>query len=212
MTRPYIIINCAMSLDGKLALPTRKQTKISSEGDIARVHRLRASVDGILVGIGTILSDDPSLTVKSRYVPDAKNPVRIVLDSYGRIPEKSKVLNDDAPTIIAVSKKCRKKRIRNAEMLKTGSARVDIAALLGELKKRGIDRLLVEGGGRVIWSFLKDGLFDELNVYVGSVAIGGGPTLADGSGIKSLEDAVRLKLESAERLDDGLLLKYLPAG
>ena len=79
-----------------------------------------------------------------------------------------------------------------------------------ELERRKVKRLMVEGGGRVIWSFLKEGLFDELNVFVGSLVIGGGPTLADGSNIKSLDDTVKLRLDKVECLGSGILLRYLP--
>ena len=84
---PFVTVNCAMSADGKIALPTRRQTRISSEEDIARVHRLRNASDAILVGIGTVLSDDPSLLVKEKYVRRPRRPLRIVLDS--RYMEKS---------------------------------------------------------------------------------------------------------------------------
>ena len=210
MPRPYIIINCAMSADGKIALPTRKQTRISSEKDMKRVHLLRAGCDAILVGIGTILADDPSLTVKKKYVPNAKNPLRIVLDSKGMTPESAKVLNDEAPTLIAVSQRCRKKSIGKADIAICGRERIELPLLMKELEKRSIKRLMVEGGGGTIWSFIKKGYFDELIVFVGSIVIGGGPTMADGSAIKSLEETVKLKIDSVERFGSGILVKYLP--
>ena len=107
--RPYIIINCAMSLDGKIALPNKKQARISSEEDMARVHKLRASVDAILVGIGTVLADNPKLTVKKEYVKKARNPVRIVLDSHFRTPENEEVMKPNARTIIVTTSKEYKK-------------------------------------------------------------------------------------------------------
>jgi 2,5-diamino-6-(ribosylamino)-4(3H)-pyrimidinone 5'-phosphate reductase len=211
--RPGVLINCAMSVDGKLALPSRKQTRISSEEDMARVFRLRNECDTILVGVGTILSDDPKLTVKERYVENPKQPLRIVLDSGGRTPPEALVLNEAAPTLIITSDGC-DREFRGAETLRCGGERVDIGRLLSILHDRGIESLLVEGGGKVIWSFISAGLFDELTIYVGSMIIGGSgsPTLADGEGALSAGGIVGLKLEGVESLGEGVLLRYLPKG
>lgn len=209
--RPHVIINCAMSADGKIALPTRAQTRISSPEDIVRVHALRASVDAILVGVETVLADDPSLTVKQEHAPGGKNPLRVVLDSRLRTPPAAKVLSPAAKTLIATATDAAGRKLGDAEIVRCGSGRVDLGLLLQELHSRGIKRLLVEGGGRVIWSFLGGRMFDELNIYVGPLAIGGGPSPADGSGIKSLEEAVKLRLNRVERVGDGVLLSYSPA-
>lgn len=206
----YIIINCAASADGKIALKTRKQTRISCEEDIARVHRLRNSVDGILVGIGTVLADDPKLTVKEKYVKNPREIVRIVLDSKGRTPENAQVLQGRPKTIIVTAEECTK-QIGNAIMLRCGNGQVDIEKAMHTLEKLGIKRLLVEGGGTIIWEFLRRRLADELIVYQASFVIGGrdAPTIAEGEGASSLEEVVPLTLASCERLGDGLLLRYL---
>lgn len=203
---PYVIINCAMSVDGKIALPTRRQTKISSEEDFDRVHKLRSDCDAILVGVGTILSDDPKLTIKGKHV---KNPIRIVLDSNCRTPMNAKVLSRDAKTIIVTSEEC-KKKLGNAEMLRCGKKRVDLNTLMPLLSKCGIKKLLVEGGETVIWSFLKERLADELSVYIGSMIIGGrnSPTLAGGEGVRSLKKVIPLKLIQVKLIGDGILLRY----
>src|SRR5881628_2031966 len=96
-----------MSVDGKIALPSRKQTRISDEEDLRRVHRLRAACDAVLVGVGTILADDPKLTVKPEYA-SGRNPLRIVLDSEGRTPSDAHVLSREAPTLIVTSEACEK--------------------------------------------------------------------------------------------------------
>ncbi|MDI6855718.1 MAG: 2,5-diamino-6-(ribosylamino)-4(3H)-pyrimidinone 5'-phosphate reductase [Candidatus Thermoplasmatota archaeon] len=209
--RPYVIINCAMSVDGKIALPTGVQTKISNEKDMQRVHRLRNSCDAILVGIGTILADDPKLTVKKEYIQGiVRSPIRVVIDSKCRIPRNAKVLNGTAKTIIAVAEGC-SKELKNAEVIKCGKGEVDLRKLLITLRKIGIRKLLVEGGSKIIWSFLSNGLADELNVFVGSIAIGGEttPTLAGGEGAKKLESVVKLKLKKVSKLDNGVLLQYI---
>jgi len=113
---PFIHVNCAMSADGKIAGPERKQVRISSDEDIQRVKGLRLQYDAILVGVGTILSDDPHLTVKGRSYDD--NPIRIVLDPNGRTPDGSMVLNGHAPTIIVTSSECRK-TWSNAEVIRS---------------------------------------------------------------------------------------------
>ena len=204
-----VIINCAASVDGKIALPSREQTRISGEEDIARVHRLRARVDAILVGVGTILTDDPKLTVKEKYAK-GRNPIRVVLDSGLRVPESALVLGGAAPTLIFNSVK--NGRMGSAELVRCPekNGKLDLHCVIDELEKRGVRTLMVEGGGTVIWNFLKEGMADELNVFVGDMVIGGrdSPTLADGEGAVSVEDIVRLKFIEAKRMEGGILLRY----
>ena len=161
MLRPYVIINCAMSADGKIALPSRIQTRISNEEDIRRVYELRNNCDAILVGINTVLSDDPRLIVKSKYVKKRNKPIRIVLDSKGRVPLNANILDSSAKTIIVTSEQC-KREIAKAEVIRCGDNRIDLHRLLAILYDRGIRNLLVEGGETIIWSFLKEGLVNEL--------------------------------------------------
>ncbi len=206
--RPKIIVNAAMSVDGKIALVGGKRIKISDEDDFRRVHKMRASVDAILVGINTVLMDDPKLTVKEEFVPNAKNPVRIVLDSKLRIPENARILNDMAPTIVATTINARVRKI-NAEIIKCGEHFVDLHCLMDRLWERGIRNVMVEGGSTVISSFLKEGLVDELNVFVGSIVIGGSaPSLVGGDGARNEGEVLKLKLLSCEPLGYGVLLRY----
>ncbi len=208
MERPRIIINAAMSVDGKIALVGGKRVKISDEEDFKRVHKLRNSVDAILVGINTILKDDPKLTVKEKYVKDGKNPVRIVLDSNLRIPENARVLNNMAKTIIATTETSTNKHL-NAEIIRCGKHRVDLKCLMKELWNRGIKSVMVEGGGNVIFSFLRENLVDEINVFVGSLVIGGrAPTLAEGSGATNENEVIKLKFLECKPLGSGVLLRY----
>jgi 2,5-diamino-6-(ribosylamino)-4(3H)-pyrimidinone 5'-phosphate reductase len=210
---PFVTVNCAMSADGKIALPSRAQTRISSEEDIARVHRLRNRADAILVGIGTVLSDDPSLLVKEKYVRRPRRPLRIVMDSRGRTPAGANVTSPGVPTLIALSgEPARRPWGNNVETVVLGEGgRVLLPRLLDELDKRMVRRLLVEGGSEVIWSFLSERAVDRLMIYVGSLVLGGaGPTPAGGTGVAGLEDAFRLRLVRARRLGDGMLLVYEP--
>ncbi len=209
--RPYIIINCAMSIDGKIAMPDGRQARISSEEDMARVHKLRSEVDAVLVGVGTVLADDPKLTVKKEYVKKARNPTRIILDAHLRTPENAEVMQPNARTIIVTTEKEYKHGL--LEIIKCGEGdMVDLHALMPMLYERGIKRLLVEGGSTVIWEFLRKKLFDELHVYIAPFVIGGkGPTMAGGKGIDSIEDAIKLNLFAIERYGEGIVLKFTPS-
>ena len=206
--RPHVIVNAAMSTDGKIALPSRRGVRISNDEDLRRVHELRASCDAILVGVGTILMDDPKLTVKKEYAR-GPNPLRVVLDSDGSTPENAEVLDGAAPTLIVTNTSCGK-TFPKAEVIRCGDDQVDVPKLLGILHERGVKRLMVEGGSTVNWTFLSAGLADELIVFVGSMIIGGPstPTLVGGEGAHSLERAIGLRLKQATPLGDGVLVEY----
>ena len=205
MKRPKVIVNVAMSADGKIALPDRTEVKISGDEDFERVHELRNRVDAILVGIGTVLADDPKLTVKEKYVKEPKHPLKVVLDSKGRIPEDAQLF-DEGDWLIATTEDVEKEGwIQCGE-----SGLVDLQVLMEGLSERGIGELLVEGGGEVISSFFEEGLVDEFNLFVGSLIIGGreAPTPVDGEGAGTIDDTVELKFYGYEEMDDGILLKY----
>ena len=204
-----IIINCAMSADGKIALRTRRQTHISNEADKKRVHELRNSADAILVGIETVLSDDPKLTVNSKYVSKPRHPLRIVLDSTGRTPKAALVLDGVSETLIVTNDKC-KKKFPNAEVIRGGKKDVDLKRLMKILEKRGVRSLLVEGGSKVIWSFLDSRIADEVNIFIGSMVIGGevSPTPAGGLGAPDEKSVVALQLKSVKALGNGVLVSY----
>lgn len=217
MNRPNIIINCAMSLDGKIASPSGKQVRISSDEDMKRVYHLRHNVDAVLVGIGTVLNDDPKLTVKEKYVEHPHQPIRVVLDAYCRTPLEALVVNETAKTIIfkGENQPCSKKFNENVLVLSapTKDGMIDLQNTLDQLSKQGIKTLLVEGGGTVIWHFIKKGFFDDVFVYIGSMIIGGNhtPTMAMGQGFKHEKEFIRLQLMDIKRLGDGILLHYQPA-
>jgi 2,5-diamino-6-(ribosylamino)-4(3H)-pyrimidinone 5'-phosphate reductase len=204
-----VIVNCAMSADGKIALRTRKQTRISNEADKKRVHQLRNKCDAILVGIETVLTDDPKLTVNPRYVKNPRKPVRIVLDSDGRTPPGALVLDGSSKTMIVTNDKCRK-TFKNAETVRCGKKEVDLRKLVALLGRRGLKSVLVEGGSKVIWSFLESRIADEVSIFIGSMVIGGekSPTPAGGDGALDERSIVALKLKSIRTLGNGVLLRY----
>jgi len=216
-SRPKVIVNCAMTTDGKIAMPDGTRLSISSEEDFARVHRLRNSCDAILVGINTVIKDDPSLLVKARFIKDPRRPLRVVLDSRGRIPAKAAVLDNRAHTLIAITRGHENKVLRktkgrpNVHVKAFGKGKVDLKGLLAYLAGRGNRTVLVEGGGETIWSFLRAGLVDEMTIFLGSMVVGGrGPTPASGPGARKESDAIPLELVSVQRMPGGVLLRYHP--
>ena len=204
--RPHVTVNVAASLDGKIASSKRGQLKISSPEDFERVGRLRAGSDAILVGVGTVLSDDPSL-LAPKGSPGTL--LRVVVDSKGRTPPSARVLDGSAPTLIATNDTCRA-TFANAQVVRVGEERVDLGALVESLHERGVRKLLVEGGGEIIHSFLAAGLVDDLYMFVADLVLGGrdAPTIADGAGHADLASAPRARFVSALRIEGGLLLHY----
>ena len=187
-----------MSADGKIALPNRKQIRLSNDEDAKRVDDLRKECDAILVGIGTIIEDNPKLTIKNN-TKLSKNPIRIVLDTNCRTPLDSNVLNNEAKTIIAVGNHCKINQLKKSEIIKCGNKQIDIKKLIEELSKKGIEKLLVEGGETVLWSFLNQNLFHEINIFIASRIIGGKetPTMAGGEGFNTKLDTLKLSLKNA---------------
>lgn len=213
MSRPRVILNCAMTADGKVALPSRHQLRISSEEDRRRVYELRSACDAVLIGIETVLSDDPKLTVSDKYVPHPKQPLRVVLDRTCRTPTDALVVNAVAPTLIFTQSASTTHYPPNVELVTCPvdpDGLLDLHFVLADLARRGIRELLVEGGGTVLWSFIHQRLVDEVFVYLGPLVVGGvrTPTMAAGVGAKTESDVVRLCLRSVTRLGDGVLLQY----
>jgi len=212
MKRPRVTINCAMSLDGKIALPSRRQTRLSCDEDLKRVHTLRNDSDAIVVGIGTVLMDDPKLLVKKKYVASPSQPLRIVLDSNFRTPRNAQVLKPGSPTLIVTT--CKEERHNDIRIIQCGvrNERVNLQQLLEYLDEKGIKKIMVEGGETVMWEFLKNNLVDELFVFIAPMIIGGvtSPTLAGGKGAASLESVIQMKMQRIKRLGNGLLIHCQP--
>ncbi|MCK9579394.1 MAG: 2,5-diamino-6-(ribosylamino)-4(3H)-pyrimidinone 5'-phosphate reductase [Methanoregula sp.] len=220
--RPYVVVNVAMSADGKISTRERRQVKISGSQDFIRVDRLKAGSDAVMVGIGTVLADDPSLTVKAddcrkqrRDRGVDEHPVRIVVDSRARIPPDASILHKGAgKRIVAVSARADKQRVaelkNHATVIVTGDAEVDLTVLMDELGTMGIQRVMVEGGGTVIAGLLTAGLVDEIYTFIGNIIVGGkdAPTLADGPGFIQESEFCRLTLIEARRIEEGILLHW----
>lgn len=217
-SKPYIILSAAITLDGKIATKCG-DAKISSHKDKIRLHNLRTTVDGILIGINTVKQDDPLLTI--RYAKCGhKHPVRIILDSNGIIDHNTKILKTSTKfkTIIVVSEKIpqrnlnRLKNYLNVDIIMSGKKTVDIKQLLRHLlTKYSMQRILVEGGSKVNWSFINQNLFDELIITVSPYLVGGKRSIPflSGIGFPNIADSPTLKLKSITRLEDEVVLNYV---
>lgn len=220
--RPYVVVNVAMSADGKLSTRERRQVKISGAGDFLRVDRLKAESDAVMVGIGTVLADDPSLTVKGgewrQHRKDRgvdENPARIVVDSRARIPLDAAILHKGSGLrIVAVSRNADPEKIAllklSATVITAGENQVDLAALMDNLGAMGIRRIMLEGGGELIAGMIKAGLVHEIYTFIGNLIIGGrdAPTPADGEGFVREDEFVRLTLAGTQKIEDGILLHW----
>ncbi|MDR1992355.1 MAG: 2,5-diamino-6-(ribosylamino)-4(3H)-pyrimidinone 5'-phosphate reductase [Nitrososphaerota archaeon] len=211
-----VIVGGFMSIDGKIA-PDNRNGKEFMQFMTARhkemLHDIRASVDAIVVGVDTVLADNPALTV--RYV-DGKNPLRIVLDNHAQTPLTAKILDTyQTPTLIATTKQASKEKImslksRNIDVFISSFEVVNLQELLGALKERGVKRVLVEGGAKVRWSFFEANLVDELFVWIMPYVWGGknAPTLVDGAGFLRASEAKKLKLKSMEQVEGLVILWF----
>jgi len=203
-----------MSLDGKIATSTG-DSRLSSPEDLKRVHMLRTSVDGIMVGERTLQVDDPKLTVK---LVRGRNPQRIIVDSLARTPVSARVVQTarQTPTLIAVTTRAPKQRVIALEkagvtVLSCGTGRlVSLTQLLRKLRTMGMRRILVEGGGTLNWSMLSEGLVNEVSVAVSPRILGGedAVSLVEGPGVMTTAEGIPLRLVSVKRYGVDLVLRY----
>ncbi len=217
--RPFCVAKYAMTLDGKIATVTGESKWISSETSRQRAQHLRHELDGILVGVDTVIADDPALTCR---LPGGRQPLRIVLDSHGRIPIDAHVVGvADADTLIATT---------NAGIDKLSAAfsdrshvsvvalpvdeknRVSLPALLTLLGGEKITSLLIEGGAGVLGSFFADHLVDKLQVYLAPLIVGGkfSPGPVGGAGTANLALAQRFSITDCQTVDTDLLITAYP--
>ena len=183
--RPYVILKAGMTLDGQIATVSGESKWITSRDSRREVHQLRAGVDAVLVGIGTVLSDDPSLTARTGVQLDklvTRQPLRIVVDSTLRIPPRAKILTqqEKAGTLVATTRSASRTRKLALEkkgveviLLPSVHRKVSLLALLKELGRRGITMLLVEGGSEINAAMLKGRLVQHVRLYMAPALLGG---------------------------------------
>lgn len=225
MKRPHVLVNVAMTADGKIDSVARRGAALSSIPDRARVDRLRAEADAVLVGGRTLTDEDPKLTVKDPALREARkalglseNPAKVGVVSVANLkPDGQFMTAGPARRLVYTTSRTAPEQIarlrdEGVQVRVMGQARVDLPAALESLCDLGIRKLLVEGGGTLIAEFLRLGLVDELTVYIAPKILGGAsaPSLADGPGFLP-DQAPRLQLVSVGKLDEegGLLVHYL---
>jgi GTP cyclohydrolase II len=209
-TRPYVVVKYAQTIDGRIATSTGDARWISGEEERRTSHALRAACDAVLVGVGTILADDPQLTV--RMVPGA-SPIRVVLDPRLRLPDDARVLDADGVTTIVTSSASsaeRRTELRrrgvSVVVVPAGPQGLDLHAALEALFDDGIRSVLVEGGARVITSFLSLGLADRLVVAIAPRLMGSGTDAVNDLGITEVASSIRLERRAVHVAGDDVLI------
>ena len=211
---PFVVMKTAMTLDGKIATAAGNSKWISNEVSRRRVHELRDVYDGILVGIGTVLADDPALTTRLAS-QSGKNPLRIVVDSRARTPLTAKVVTDgQAETLIAVTAAAEAAKVEalrqaGVEVLVVNDGQqVDLKQLFCRLGERGICSIFVEGGALINYSLLKAGLIDKVYSFIAPKMVGGSsaPGPVGGDGVETLDQAFLLEDVETELLAGDILV------
>jgi diaminohydroxyphosphoribosylaminopyrimidine deaminase/5-amino-6-(5-phosphoribosylamino)uracil reductase len=214
---PFITLKVAASLDGKIATRTGDSRWITGESARRRVHQLRNEVDAVLVGIGTILRDDPLLTTRLG-IADQRDPIRVIVDNLARLPLRAKVVNraSTAPTILAVSQTAPRSRVEALEregiqvlVVEDSPRRVSLERLVEVLGKRGILSVMVEGGAEINASALREGIVDKVCIFLAPMLIGGktAPTAVGGEGIEEIGQALRLRDTRVEQYGEDIMVE-----
>jgi 2,5-diamino-6-(ribosylamino)-4(3H)-pyrimidinone 5'-phosphate reductase len=212
-SRPHVILSAAMTIDGKIATKTG-DSELSSKKDKKRVHKLRAKTDAILVGINTVIRDDPLLSLRHAQ---GNNPIRVILDSKGTISSKSKIIKtcSKIPTIIAVSKMATRQNIQRLgkypiEIFSSGDKKINIKKLLKFLLGKKIRRILLEGGGTVNWEFISQDLVDEIIITITPFVVGGknAISLVEGDGFSLVSKSKKFNLKKTTCSGNELILFY----
>lgn len=212
---PYVVMKYAMTADGKLATSTGKSKWITGEEARINVHRTRNEIMSIMVGIGTVLKDNPSLNCR---IENGRNPIRIICDSKLRIPLDSNIVKsaDKLLTIIATAGyedegKAEALRNMGIEIINCPNKnnRIDLKKLMKVIGERGIDSVLLEGGGELNFSALKSGIVRRIDLYIGNQIFGGTAiSPVGGKGIDEVEESIKLKKRSITHFGDDLLIQY----
>ena len=214
---PFVTLKFAQTIDGRIAAATGHSRWISSPASLNFAHNLRSIHDAVLVGAGTVLHDDPELTVR---LIKGRNPLRIIMDSRLQLPLEAKVIKmqESAPTIIAATgranpeklKLFREKGLETLIVDADGKERVDIKKLLLELGRREVSSLLVEGGATIITSFLKERLYDRIIVIVAPKIMGKGIDAVADLGVKDIDSAIKLTYRKIYRKGEDIVIDCRP--
>ena len=203
--RPHVTWKFATTLDGRTAAPDGTSRWITGPDARRDVHRLRAASDAVVVGIGTVLADDPQLTV--RDTSSVRQPLRVVVDGAARTPLSARILDDAAPTLVVVGTDADAERVKGLRStaadvveLPRREGRIDLGALLAELFAREALLLLLEGGATLAGSFVRDRLVDRVVAYYAPALLGAGPPVLGSAGVTTIGEAVRLEVETVTQV------------
>ncbi len=219
--RPFVTVKFAMSLDGKIATRSGDSRWITGQEARRYVHQLRAASDGILVGVNTVLSDDPRLTARDDgEAALVRQPLRVVVDSHGRTPVAARLFKQPGKTLLVTAREVVEKELRwpgvevEVEYLPAEDGSVDLAALVKLLGRRGLASLLVEGGGTITGSLFDRRLVDKVVAFIAPLIIGGkgAPSPVEGLGIERVAQALRLARVRVEHFgQDTAIIGYCEA-
>lgn len=211
---PSVVLKMAASLDGKSAARDGSSRWITGGEARADVQRLRAWADAVVVGAGTALADDPSLTVRDPRFASAAAPLRVVVNASGRLPAEGRLFDGAAPTLVATTEQAPDRRRAEWESAgaevqvceRDANGGVSLPALMAALGKRDVQGVLMEGGATLAWSAVRDGIVDRVVFYLAPLLLGGAGARSaiEGAGFASITDALRLKVTSVERIGDDL--------
>lgn len=212
---PFCIMKTASTLDGKIATVTGDSKWVTNEKSREYVHYTRHRLSAIMVGVDTVIKDNPSLTTRLKDTK-GRNPLRIIVDSSARIPFDSKVFKEEGRTIIATTEKASKDKLNSIKELggeiiitPLKEDRVDLNFLMKRLGEEKIDSVLLEGGGTLNYSALRAGIVDKVMTFIAPKIIGGAlaKTPVAGEGIEFMKDAINLKDINITRFDDDILIE-----
>ena len=219
MKVPFVILKAAATLDGRIATRDGESKWIASEASRRLVHQLRNEVDAVVVGVGTVLRDDPLLTARIR---GGRDPVRIILDSRLRIPEDARVIGiSSSRTLIATTPLAPKDKIERLDkagaqvlLIESKNGRVDLRAFLSKMGEMGMMSVLVEGGGRVNGAFLDEGLVDKFLLFLSPRLMGDpqSPGIFQGKGFEHLKDSISVKDVKVKRIGEDILVEGYVGG
>jgi len=212
--RPWVTAKAALSLDGDIALENGESKWISGPLARKRAHLMRAENDAVMVGVGTIIRDDPMLTVRE---VDGKSPIKIVVDKYLDTPPDAKVLNHGGCVFLTGqhADEEREKRLiaRGAKVIRRtmdDTQRIPAVEMLRELKSLGVNHLLIEGGGKLIGSFIASGTVDEYSLFIAPRVLGKGLRISDNIVFKHMEETISMRQVRLRRIGDDIWFEGLP--
>jgi diaminohydroxyphosphoribosylaminopyrimidine deaminase/5-amino-6-(5-phosphoribosylamino)uracil reductase len=212
---PFVLLKSAMTLDGKIATVTNASRWITGEASRKMVHHIRQNLSAVMIGVDTVLFDDPLLNIRMKGT--WKNPLKVIADTHGRISPEAKVLtNDPQLTIIATTNQADPQKMKAIERMGAQvlicplkDQRVDLGFVMKTLGLMGIDSVMIEGGSTLAFSALHEGIVDKVTCFIAPKIIGGtnAPTAVGGAGIEMMENAIALKDLRVKKVGDDLMVE-----